>query len=310
MALGGGILVKLHGRRQVLLQTLGALGHQPGQMILRLDIALQRRLAEPSGGFGFIELGALPPVSKARPTAYCASTSPTLASFNCLSKGNSCSDWAMAGRRQQQQGGQNGKTWRVAWRCSLEPDEFHRSCRRPRRSPSTFIMIAVLQPHLGACRYCRRRDCRSCPLQLSSPIGLHVGQDGQADHRPAAQRGSGFSLSSFGLPFLSSGFFRPTTVPHRLPPQGATPHRHLAVVHQPDAGWASPRPARSRQPASHQPRAMAANSFFIPQLRFHRPCPLPSGAIAGQARTALSCQPSCTGDYDGQPRHTQDRSDS
>ena len=56
MAFGGGILVELQRGRKVLLQPLGPFGHQPGQMELRLDISLQRRLAEPARRFGLVQL--------------------------------------------------------------------------------------------------------------------------------------------------------------------------------------------------------------------------------------------------------------
>ncbi len=60
MALGGSLAIELQGRGVILLEPLGAFGNDDPQPELRIEIALQARLAIPLGGFSEIELGAIP----------------------------------------------------------------------------------------------------------------------------------------------------------------------------------------------------------------------------------------------------------
>ena len=56
ITLGCGIREELQSGCRILLQPLGALRHQLGETILRLDLPLQRGLAVPLGGLGFVGL--------------------------------------------------------------------------------------------------------------------------------------------------------------------------------------------------------------------------------------------------------------
>ncbi len=62
MALGGRILIEFESGGEILLQPLGPFRHQLRQVKLCLDIALQRRLAEPAGGLGDIARDSSPPL--------------------------------------------------------------------------------------------------------------------------------------------------------------------------------------------------------------------------------------------------------